>query len=269
MKIKFYVVTYNRKDHLNKTLESLFTTDIAAHGVEVIIVNNHSNFSLAEKFIGQTRVLHNSMRPDFSTGHLSRNYNEIFMHGFRDLSNPDCDIVMHSHDDNTFDSQLFGKMIEHHQKFDLVTFSQGCGFMSYTPEAVRKIGMWDERFCTLGYHEGDYFLRALRYHKEKVSLNDPGGERNWQQLTPLVIKPADSHGLPDHLASWKYYSVCRRLWEMKWGNWKDVSWTDEQMNNVIKPQIPCYMQYPYFEKDIYDLEEKYYADIQFEGRPFL
>jgi hypothetical protein len=56
---------------------------------------------------------------------------------------------------------------------------------------------------------------------------------------------------------------------MKWGNWKDVSWTDEQMNNVIKPQIPCYMQYPYFEKDIYDLEEKYYADIQFEGRPFL
>jgi hypothetical protein len=176
---------------------------------------------------------------------------------------------MHSHDDNEFDSQLFSKMIDLHQTYDLVTFSQGCGFMSYTPEAVKKIGLWDERFCTLGYHEGDYFLRALRYNKNRVSINDPGGERNWQQVHPLVIKPSDSHGLPDHLASWKYYPVCRRLWEMKWGEWKDCSWSIEQMSNVIKPQIPCYMMYPYFEKDILDLEEKYYPDIQFTGKQFL
>jgi GT2 family glycosyltransferase len=153
MKIKFYVVTYNRKDHLNKTLESLFSTDISSHDVEVYVVNNHTNFSVEEKFSGKIKVLHNVMRPDFSTGHLSRNYNEIFIHGFRDLSNPDCDILMHSHDDNTFHPQLFSKMVELHSKFDLITFSQGCGFMSYNAEAVKKIGMWDEkcnytRLCT-------------------------------------------------------------------------------------------------------------------------
>jgi hypothetical protein len=191
------------------------------------------------------------------------------MHGFRDLNNPDCDILMHSHDDNTFDSLLFSKMIKLHEKYNLVTFSQGCGFMSYLPLAVKRIGMWDERFCTLGYHEGDYFLRALRYDRDKVSINDPGGERNWQNEMPLVFKPFETHMNPNHVASWRYYSVCRRLWELKWGNWKDVSWSIEQMSDVKKPEIPCYMLYPYFEKDIENLDEKYYSGIDFHGKIFL
>lgn len=279
MKIKFYIVTYNREDHLNKTLESLFSTDIDEHDVEVFIVNNHSSFQMNEKFASRVTVLHNVLRPDFSTGHLSRNYNEILMHGFRDLNNPDCNILMHSHDDNFFHPELFKKMIEEHNKYNFITFSWGCGFCSYLSDAVKKIGMWDERFCTIGYHEGDYFLRALKYNEKHTSINDWEAARRLHNPINEVLchKQPESVGHNDaHKNSWKHYSICRRLWEKKWPNWKndhgkvsDTSWHNRNAEQVPRPSIPMYMLYPYFEKNIEDIPEKYYDDIDTHGNAFF
>ncbi len=271
MNIKFYIVTYNREHDLNKTLESLFATDISSHNVEICIVNNHSNFRMNPIYNDKVKVLHNVMRPDFSTGHLSRNYNEIFIHGFKNLAAPACDILMHSHDDNTFHPEFFSKMLEHHKTYEMITFSQGCGLMSYLPEAVRKNGMWDERFCTIGYHEGDYFLRALRYNRDKTSINDwAAAHRQWNPIPEeLCFKLAGTSLNEAHAASHKYYSLCRRFWIMKWGNWRDQAWSTSQLENVKKPELPQYMMYPYFEKDIYDLEEKYYPRIEIIGHPYL
>jgi len=147
MKLKFYIVTYNRYNDLHTTLDSLFNTDLFVNKLydnwskEVYIVNNHSNFNLAPKYQDKVTVLHNTMRPDFSCGHLSRNYNEIFINAFKDLNNPDCDLLMHSHDDNIFHPNFFEQLLLYHERYNLITFSQGCGFMSYTAEAVKKIGM--------------------------------------------------------------------------------------------------------------------------------
>jgi len=269
MKIKFYIVTYKRKDDLHKTLISLFKTDISQHNVHVYIVNNHSDFYIDDEFTNKVTVLHNVFRPNHSTGHLSRNYNEIFLHGFKDLLNPDCDILIHSHDDNLFDPYFFNKLVEYHKNYDLLTFSQGCGLMSYTPEAVKTIGLWDERFCTIGYHEGDYFLRALTYMKNRVSINDPLQVREWKPLPHICSKQSGTDQNEEHQRSFTYYSVCRRLWELKYPSVRDVGWSQEQMSNMPHPSIPYYVMYPYFEKDLYNLDEKYFNGVDFNGRPFL
>ena len=269
MKIKFYIVTYKRKKDLHNTLVSLFNTDINEYNVEVYIVNNHSEIFIDDEFKSRVKVLHNTFRPDSSTGHLSRNYNEIFLHGFKDLSNPDCDLLMHSHDDNTFDSMFFKKIIEHHKKYELITFSQGCGLMSYTPEAVKTVGMWDERFCTIGYHEGDYFVRALAYLKDKVSINDPLQGREFNPLPWICTKLQDTQQNNEHQRSFTYYPICRQLWELKYPTIKDVGWSKEQYLNMPEPNISYFVMYPYFEKDLYNLDSKYFEGIDFNGKPFL
>ncbi len=279
MKIKFYIVTYNRFNELNKTLESLFNTDINKYNVEIFIINNHSNFKINELYLNKVKVIHNTLRPDFSTGHLSRNYNEIFLHGIKDLDNPDCDILIHSHDDNLFKLTLFSELIEYHKKYSFITFSWGCGFCSYLPIAIKKIGMWDERFCTIGYHEGDYFLRALKYNNEHTSINDWHAARRIHNpiSDALCFKQSDTEQNDSHKKSFSNYSICRRLFELKWKDWRSTRNILEDTSfpinapalNVPKPAIPTYMLYPYFEKKIENVEEKYYVDIDINGPAFF
>jgi len=276
MKIKFYIVTYKRYLDLHRTLLSLFNTDIDEFDVEVFVVNNHSDFKMGafESKNGDARkitVLHNTFRPDFSCGHLARNYNEILIHGFKHLDDNVCDIVVHSHDDNGFDEKLFSKLVSYHEKYDIVTSSQGCGLVSYVPNGVKRVGMWDERFCTIGYHEGDYFLRAIKYNSDRVSINDwQGARRRWNEIEPLAFKLEGTNLNESHLRSQHYYPVCRELWVKKWGTKIiDTTWSDEALNEVINdkknekygPFIPQYMFYPYFEKSIDDVNDKYYYGV--------
>jgi hypothetical protein len=104
MKIKHYIVTYNNNEVLNISLESIFNTlcKYDRDEYKVYIINNHSNFLIDPKFEAYVEVLHNMVRPDFSTGHLSRNWNQSIINGFADLSNPDCDIVITSQNDCIF-----------------------------------------------------------------------------------------------------------------------------------------------------------------------
>jgi hypothetical protein len=41
-----------------------------------------------------------------------------------------------------------------------------------TSNAVKQVGLFDERFCNIGLQEADYFLRCLLYNKDRSSLND-------------------------------------------------------------------------------------------------
>lgn len=271
MKIKFYIVTYNRQRDLNLTMQSLLNSDLFSlgHEVQLFIVNNHSNFQLDPQYAPMVTVLHNVLRPDFSCGHLSRNYNEILIHGFKNPAEPDCDLVMHSHDDNLFHPDFLSQLLVYHQNYDLLTFSQGCGFMSYTPKALRTIGMWDERFCTIGYHEGDYFLRGIKYMGDRISINDPNQLRVWNPLPHIVTKIPDTHLNTAHRNSQVHYSVCRQLFEKKWGTVKDTGYPANLKALIPTPLIPMYMMYPYFEKFLDNLGEMYYTDIDLNGRKFL
>ncbi len=270
-KIKFYIVTYNRKNDLHNTLVSLYNTDINNHNVEVFIVNNHTNFEINDEFKSKVTVLHNTMRPDFSTGHLSRNYNEILIHGFKDLNSPDCNILIHSHDDNIFDENLFSGLIKHHETYSFISFSQGCGLCSYLPEAVKNIGMWDERFCTIGYHEGDYFLRAIKYNREKSSINDWGAAH--REINPiehhLASKLENTSENGAHRNSIANYSVCRQLFELKWGGFRDVEWPRNEYFEVPNPGIATYVMYPYFERNLNNVDSHYFRGIDFNGHPYM
>jgi len=160
----------------------------------------------------------------------------------------------------------------------------GDAFCSYLPEAVKRIGLWDERFCNIGYQDGDYFLRSLIYNHDKSSINDIGHGREHNALagnsghlypTHLEDETKKSDSLlittpqwnPDrkdaHISSLKVESFSEAVFMHKWGI-TDGPWTPEHFA-VRKPLAPSYVMYPYFEKDVESLSEKFYI-VPDEGR---
>jgi len=184
MKIKQFIATYNNEFQINKCLDSIFNSlnKYELSILEIFIINNHSNLNIHKEYLGKVKILNNELRPDFSTGHLSRTWNQSIINGFKDLKNPDCDILITNHDDTKFVDNYIEKLINYHKTYDFITFGRGDNFISYTVNAVKKIGLWDERFCNIGHHEQDYFLRANKFLKDK-SINDSDF---------MIVNPIDS-----------------------------------------------------------------------------
>ena len=100
MTIKFYIVTYNNNVVLNDwILNALHKSDYDRKNVQVFVINNHSNIKINDEYKSFVTVLNNNLRPDFSTGHLSRNHNQAIINGFKSLRNPDCDVVVSCQND--------------------------------------------------------------------------------------------------------------------------------------------------------------------------
>ena len=90
IKIAVYIVTYKSEEMLKNNIESLLQSknDINKKiNLEINVINNYTkSFSLNNYLSKNTiNVFHNFLRPDFSTGHLSRNWNQGLLHGFEDL----------------------------------------------------------------------------------------------------------------------------------------------------------------------------------------
>lgn len=259
MRIKQFIVTYNNKFQINACLDSIFDT-LSKEELDVLdifVINNHSTFELSDRFADKVTVLHNALRPDFSTGHLARNWNQALLNGFKNLRNPDADIVITNQDDTRFTKNYVAMTIDIHTLVDLAQFGWGDNFVSYTPNAVRHIGMWDERFCSIGYQEADYFLRALLYHKTKSSIQDFSHGRGLNTLNkcPIeIIKSGNERGEVYHNEAAKYHDYNKNFFIKKWGLSPDGGWT-EQITDA-QPQIDSYILYPYFEKDIITLKQQ-------------
>ena len=89
-KMKIYIMTYKRCNVLNDTLEKLFNSDFSkVLNTEVNIINNHSEFYIRDEFKDRVNVLHNVLRPDWSNGNISENYNQAFINGVIDLKKLD------------------------------------------------------------------------------------------------------------------------------------------------------------------------------------
>jgi len=150
MKIKIFIVTYQGENHLRDNLRSLFSGhNDEFNEIEVNIINNHSEFKIDKEFQGLVNVYHNTLRPDFSTGHLARNWNQAIINGFKSLVNPDCELLITSQDDVIWKSDWYSTLTEIMQKYTFYTSGNGDAFCCYRAEAIRNIGLWDERFCTL------------------------------------------------------------------------------------------------------------------------
>jgi len=257
MKIKAYFVTYKNNDELNKTLMSFKESGITNYDYEINIVNNASDYPVVvSDFFGlKYRIIKNETRPSFSTGHLARNWNECLIDGFRDPENPDCDIVILSQNDNTFHPNVIDMLVEAHKKYSFIQNGAGDSFHSYTIDSVKKVGLWDERFCGIGFQEGDYLLRQVLFNKENSSITDVVHNRMHNELNFNIIdycKPtgfmrSDIH----HHASLKYHFVSGDLFMLKWkGNEsRDCPWQywDEQSLNRFYIDRPQHILYPYFE----------------------
>jgi len=260
MKIKIYIVTYNHKESLHNNLSSLFSADFKDHTVEVYVINNHSNFSMDQSFADKVHILNNSTRPDFSNGHLSRNWNQALMNGFKDLSNPDCDIVVCCQDDTIWFHNSIEKLTEIHKTYSFYTCTAGDGFCSYTPESVKEIGMWDERFCSLTFQEADYFLRAYLYNKDKSSINDQSVHGRSLNGTFEIVDRKNIRDTSSNNYVWNY---SLNLFKSKWPNYSSEKWQDGDMKSLpTMSAITNFVLYPYFEKHI-NLDGKNYFPLVF------
>ena len=287
--VKIYIVTYKRSDTLNDTLKKLFDSDFAqVQNTEVNIINNHTDFYLNPEFKDKVNVLHNVLRPDWSNGNLSENWNQALINGFKDLDNPDCQYLVTLQNDTSVHRNWFQNLMKMHEKYNFVVGFCGDNLVSYTPEAVKKIGIWDENFSGIGYKEADYWLRALIFNKKYSLINDfaHGIVLNEKDALPLDtpidrnIVFSDEHvkRLPDDKEqaeiwtksrggafkthAWLYfrYNIENNTWT---SNPEKIGWikhwTDEFINNppdITKSKCKTIMKYIYFENRLDDLSSK-------------
>lgn len=265
MLIKHFIVTYNNNDVLNTSLQTLKPTLERYDNTQyqLFIINNHSNFKMDDWFTNKVIVLHNQTRADFSTGHLTRNWNQAIINGFVNLKEPDCDIVITSQNDTTFTPNFLEEVMKNHINYDLIQLGAGDTFMSYTPNAIRKIGLWDERFCNIGYQESDYFFRAYRYLPHRTSINDFYHGRVYNPIDNNIItdhfQSGHLRGEESHLESLKYHQYQMNFYLYKWHSTLDdikntsLYWHNLNSFKRLEPKIDSFMYYPYFEKD-YDTQ---------------
>ena len=294
-KMKIYIVTYKRSDILNDTLEKLFASDFSSiPNTEVNIINNHSEFYLKPEYENKVNVLHNVLRPDWSNGNLAENWNQALINGFKSLNKPDCEYVVTLQNDTSVHPNWYSNLMKMHEKFNFVVGFCGDNLVSYTPEAVKNIGIWDENFFGVQYKEADYWIRALIFNKEKSCINDYAHGlvlNNEHALTldtavdrniifleeqksghKVVKRKADDS---EHQQIWStrggfYKEYAWKYFYEKWcGTWKLPPqkngwikyWTEDFKQsppNIKRSHMKSVMKYPYFEKDIYDLRGKNY-----------
>lgn len=262
MKIKQYIVTYNNSLQINNCLDSIFSklSKEELSVLEIYIINNHSNLEINKEYLNNITILNNDLRPDFSTGHLSRNWNQAIINGFKNLKNPDCDIVITNQDDTIFKENYINQIIELHNSFDLIQFGWGDNFISYTPNAIKRIGLWDERFCNIGYQEADYLLRAALYLKDKACINDFSHNRLFNDIEESkwvinIIPSGNARNESYHHSSSLFHSHSKYMFDFKW----EVN-PDRGFENIVNltPKINSFILYPYFEKDIETLKEQFF-----------
>lgn len=276
--IKVYIVTYRRKDVLNKTLDTLFNkTDFPMiPNTEVNIINNHSDFFLEDRFKDMVNVIHNNARPDWDTGNLARNWNQALVHGFKDLNNPDCKIVTTMQNDIVLSPKWATNLLKMHKKYTFITGQLGDNIVSYRPEAVKRIGLWDERFVTPANKEADYYIRALILNKENSLINDRIHGRVWNNQEALELDTSEYQGSEPNWRAEKSSENSREGWyhtsQIFHWKWKDTwktqpsykgwltKWTNDFVQNPPSlPKVPNFIQYYYFEKDVETLAEQNYV----------
>ena len=253
MKVKVYLVTYRNDGELVKTIDSYINSGLYSRS-SLTVVNNHT---AGKPRIGErnyfTRLISNEARPDFSTGHLSRNWNECLMDGFQNLNSPDADVVICCQNDVRFKGNCLEIISRNLRSFDFMTAGSGDAACAYSVEAVKKVGLWDERICNIGYQESDYFLRQFLYNRDRCSVNDNAHGRVHNPIESFLENSDCGYQrqCEHHLASMTHHDHSRQLVEQKWKNIKFENWDDDfRRMVVVQPNLPQFVLYPYFEKDI-------------------
>lgn len=266
MKIKVYFVTYDNDFELNKTLKSFEKSGIKKYNHEITIINN---FTVAKPLIKTSlavKVVDNATRPTFSTGHLSRNWNECLINGFKDLDDPDADIVILCQNDVEFNDNIIDTLVEYHKTYSFIQCGNGDSFHSYTIDAIKSVGLWDERFCNIGWQDCDYFLRQKIYN-EFSSINDTAHGRIYNPIDYKFVNVDKLSGFyrkdSSHLKSMKYHEISMTTFIKKWGyGVPGMNWGNLDIDDSYVLKSPQWIMYPFFESKVPNLKDKNYINYE-------
>jgi hypothetical protein len=302
LKIKIFFVTYKNNSFLEKTFDTINPNQIQKYKPEIIVINNSPSFSIhfGKKYEFSYKVLNNNLRPDFSTGHLARNWNLCLINGFENINDPKSDIILCCQNDICFKSNFLDLLVNNHQKFNFISYGEGDAAHSYKIDAIKKVGLWDERFCNIGYQEIDYWIRNILYNKEKSSINDIYNSHYHDDFTETIYDKINNR-LPyinniletknlitgfkrncqHHIESMKYHDTTFNLLSDKWTHRTETkeikinnqnyiitnqlrlfycSHFHEKMPLNYHASIKQYVLYPYFENDIPNRKNIGYAN---------
>ncbi len=261
--IAIFIVTYHNNNILNRCIKSLELIKIPENvHISITILNNAGIVELDDTNL-TIQVINNEARPNFSTGHLSRNWNQCIMNGFQDINNPKNDIIILAQNDVVFKIECLYKILEQIENYEYMAIGRGDELQILTPIGVKTVGLFDERFCNIGYQEADYFLRARLLLKNRASITDAIHNRlfNSLDISNIIDQDVLCGNLRrdiHHIESVKYHSISLNIFYSKWGKmiqpqfWPiDIKIDD---NDIPKQ----YMYYPYFEKFLDNLEQKYF-----------
>lgn len=260
MKIKFYIITYNNDTILNEwILKSLNESNYSKENTNIYIINNFSDhiniFNEYSKNISY--VYHNTLRPDFSTGHLARNHNQAIINGFKNLNDPDCDLVIVCQNDTIVEKDWYENVLNLSKMYDYCSFGAGDQFQIFKPECIKNVGLYDERYCNIGYQEADYLLRCLLYLEKKSSINDYQHGRLLNIYNNNIIQKTLSgfnRQESSHIESFKHHDISGNFFHEKWkcnaNHWNDSLIHKTNVLNSKAPFVKTWMLYPYFEKNI-------------------
>jgi len=156
-----------------------------------------------------------------------------------------------------------------------MTFGVGDEVQVLTPMSVNRIGLFDERFCNIGYHAEDYFMRALLLNFENTSINDHGHNRVHNPIVNnVVFEPPLPHNavknnvqIQQHEESRVYHHISFAVLLSKWG--EDVGAqpvfdrvVTSMKNSACLRIIPKqYIYYPYFESYLLNMHDKYFDHV--------
>jgi hypothetical protein len=264
MKLKLYLITYKNDPELNKTLLSLQKSDIHNHNYEITIVNNyHTKHVVVDpKFTLQHKIIDNHARPTFSTGHLARNWNECLIDAFVDVNKPQTEVAVLCQDDIDFLHDSFSNLEKFHKKYSFITSGVGDALHSYTVNSLKNVGLWDERFCNIGYQEADYFLRQ-KLHNPNSSINDDAHHRTHNSIDTDIVARDRLSGFRRqeeyNVSSIKYHKVSATAFKKKWGTCP----ISGKFWDIIKDMLlPQFILYPYFECNLIDTAQMNYTNYE-------
>lgn len=291
---RIFIVTFYDHDKANKLLVSLLDSDLTNFSFELVLLNNHPlPFDPDPRLATDAHriaLMHNVHRSKRSWGNLAQDWNTGLLLGFESLAAPISSVVVCVQGDEKFTPtwaqglwELHGGGFEGSSEPPLPGppapgvfsfFSTGIGdaFLSWTAHGVRRIGIFDERYSAgPGYQEADYFLCALLYAPDEVSINDHhhGRVHNAVALADNILLQHEHTGDQDPLIlktfSWKT-SLNERFFHSKWPSFAPTFWTtkEHQQNGMrgikyilgspgTSPLVQRALIYPYFEADV---EEK-------------
>jgi hypothetical protein len=266
LKVKLYIVTYNQYDELNNwCLKSLFESNFPFDN-NVYIINNHSNFIINDEYKNKVKVLHNVLRSDNNNGHIGQNWNQAITLGFKNLLNPDCDIVITVQVDTKFIYNWFDNVKTLLHSYEYICFGAGDQVQVFTPEHIKKVGLFDENISNIAFHEHDYFMRCILYNSDKSSISDyhHGRLLNPKEINFIIkTETGDRRGESYYSIIWKFHQLGLNVMRTKWSYVPmDQEWQNPEIFRDIKIISPQYLRYPYFECDMYDLKSKGYVPYE-------